>query len=476
MNRHRLILFFAILVKLVLQFALVLPEYELHRDEFLHIDQGKHLAWGYVSVPPLTSWTSWLVLQFGAPELLVRLIPALWGAATLVLIYKMVKLLGGNAFALSLALSCAVFSGLMRLNMLYQPNSADVFFWTLLFYLLMAYSKWRTDKYLYFTALAFAFGMLNKYNIAILALSLFAGLAVAGPRHIFFEKHLYLAAALALAILLPHLYWQFSNHFPVIAHMAELRETQLINVDRMDFIKDQILFFAGAIWVVAAGLIALSRPESREFRFIPVAFVTALLLFTLMRAKGYYAVGLYPVLLAAGAVAFGKLRNRVLRAALLIFPALLFAAIVDVAFPLRSAQFIAQNPGNYQKLGMLTWEDGKQHALPQDFADMLGWKELAQKVSAATNNLSGSTLILCDNYGQAGAINYYAPGRNAVSRNADYVNWFPRGKIDHVIWVREAQNAHPRETLGKFRIVRRAGKIENPYARESGSTIYLLKE
>ncbi|KKX47100.1 hypothetical protein L950_0228290 [Sphingobacterium sp. IITKGP-BTPF85] len=28
---------------------------------------------------------------------------------------------------------------------------------------------------------------------------------------------------------------------------------------------------------------------------------------------------------------------------------------------------------------MLTWEDGKEHQLPQDFADMLGWKELAKK-------------------------------------------------------------------------------------------------
>ena len=32
-----------------------------------------------------------------------------------------------------------------------------------------------------------------------------------------------------------------------------------------------------------------------------------------------------------------------------------------------------------QKLGLLRWEDSKDHLLPQDFADMLGWKKLVFK-------------------------------------------------------------------------------------------------
>ena len=57
---------------------------------------------------------------------------------------------------------------------------------------------------------------------------------------------------------------------------------------------------------------------------------------------------------------------------------------------------------------MLRWEDGKEYPLPQDFADMLGWKELAAKVDKAylEFNDPAHTLVLCDNYGQAGAINF----------------------------------------------------------------------
>jgi len=49
------ILFLLVAVKMVLQMLVVNPVYELHRDEFLHLDQANHLAAGYISVPPLTS-------------------------------------------------------------------------------------------------------------------------------------------------------------------------------------------------------------------------------------------------------------------------------------------------------------------------------------------------------------------------------------------------------------------------------------
>jgi hypothetical protein len=36
---------------------------------------------------------------------------------------------------------------------------------------------------------------------------------------------------------------------------------------------------------------------------------------------------------------------------------------------------------------MYRWEDGKNHTLPQDFADMIGWKELAVKVDSICSEL-----------------------------------------------------------------------------------------
>lgn len=61
---------------------------------------------------------------------------------------------------------------------------------------------------------------------------------------------------LGLALILPNLYWQYSNHFPIVHHMKELAETQLVNVDRADFLKEQILFIGGLL-VILAGLYAV---------------------------------------------------------------------------------------------------------------------------------------------------------------------------------------------------------------------------
>src|SRR5450432_1510617 len=73
---------------------------------------------------------------------------------------------------------------------------------------------------------------------------------------------------------------------------------------------------------------------------------------------------------------------------------------------------------------------------------MLGWKELAYKVDSIYSKFpkEEQTLILCDNYGEAGAINYYARNINhtAVSFNADYINWFNLNtRYDNLIRVKE---------------------------------------
>ncbi|MGJ1415773.1 hypothetical protein [Sphingobacterium multivorum] len=66
--KHRFILIGLILLKFIIQYQLISPIYELQRDEFLHLDQANHLAWGYLSVPPLTSWTSYLIKKAEIPN------------------------------------------------------------------------------------------------------------------------------------------------------------------------------------------------------------------------------------------------------------------------------------------------------------------------------------------------------------------------------------------------------------------------
>jgi len=487
MKKKCLILFLFILVKFILQYSIINPEYELHRDEYLHLDQGNHLAWGYLSVPPVNSWLAFIVKIFGNSVFWVKFFPALFGALTLVVVWKIVEELKGGLFAQILASTGILFSVLLRLNMLFQPTSLEVLLWTMLYYALIKYFKTEKVKWIYIAAVIFGIGFLNKYNIAFSVLGLIPAMLVTKQRGIFLQKHLYLAGLLALLIILPNILWQYHNNFPVILHMKQLSERQLVNVDRFDFVKSQILFFFGVVFVIIAGLYALIFYKPFEkIRFLFWAYVFTMALFLFFRAKDYYAIGLYPAYIAVGSVFMGQLFDKgwtksVLRPVSILIPVLLFLPLYNFAFPNKSPQYILDHPENYKKFGLLRWEDGKDHSLPQDFADMQGWRELAQKVDDEYLQLSksGKTLVLCDNYGQAGAINYYSKQKiKAVAFNADYLNWFDLSeKYSNLIRVKDSGQGKNElgETGALFEKSIIADSITNPFAREKGALIFSFK-
>ena len=101
MTKKTIILIGFIILKFVLQYVLISPEYDLQRDEYLHLDQAHHLAWGYLSVPPVTSWISYIIFLLGNSVFWVRFFPALFGAVTLLIVWKTIEVLKGNLYALN---------------------------------------------------------------------------------------------------------------------------------------------------------------------------------------------------------------------------------------------------------------------------------------------------------------------------------------------------------------------------------------
>ena len=483
MTKKTIILIGFIVLKFVLQYVLLSPEYDLQRDEYLHLDQAHHLDWGYLSVPPVTSWFSYLIYLLGNSVFWIRFFPALFGVLTLVIVWKTIEILKGNLYALILGATCVVFSCLLRLNMLYQPNSLDVLCWTTFYYIIILYIETKNKKWFYIGAVVFAFGFLNKYNVLFLLIGLLPALLLSDQRKILTEKQLYFALLLGLILILPNLVWQYNNHFPIVHHMKELAETQLVNVDRLGFLKEQLLFFIGSFLVILSGLYALLFYKPfKSYKFFFASIIFTLIVFLYFKAKAYYAIGLYPIYIAFGAVFLSNVLNtgwkKYLQPVFVLMPLLLFIPMYDLAFPNKSPEYIVSHPEKYKKIGMLRWEDRKDHALPQDFADMLGWKELARKTDSVYALLPNpeQTLVLCDNYGQAGAINYYTKkGIKAVSFNADYVNWFNLDvKYKNVIRVIEFEEAEDefKETSQLFQSSSYVAQITNKYAREYKTSIF----
>jgi hypothetical protein len=268
--------------------------------------------------------------------------------------------------------------------------------------------------------------------------------------------------------------------------MKELAETQLIHVNRMDFLKEQLFFFIGSIFILIAGLISLfSYTKFKPYRLLFFSYIFTIAIFIFLKAKDYYAIGLYPILFAFGAVYLSELLQQgwkfYLRYLMIGIILLFTIPLIKTALPIYTPQKYVQFAKEKKPFSEHTWEDGKKHFISQDFADMLGWRELASKVDSIYLAIADKnhTLILCDNYGQAGAINYYSKiaDLKADSFSTDYENWVNLDKeIMTVIRVKSYENIESTRDISLFNSVKLITKVENPFARENGTQIIILSE
>ncbi len=488
MQKNNRLLYILAAIKIIIPYLLQNQVYEPHRDEMLYLAEGHHLAWGFMEVPPLLSIFSWLTHFLGGGMFWLKLWPSLFGAATFIIAGKTVLSLGGRAFALLLLFLPFVFGAYLRTFFLFQPNAPEVFFWTLIAYSLIRFVQTKENKWLYLFGLSVGIGMMSKYSVAFYTVSILAGLLLTRQRIVFKNRHFWYACAIACIIILPNIYWQYTASFPVIHHMKELQETQLKYIDPVSFLGDQILMNLPCFFIWIAGLAYVFFSKESKYRFIGFAYIFVIILLLAGHGKNYYSLGVYPPLFAFGAYKleqFTSAKRRVLRYAFILFPVIIGIVFVPIALPLLPPAPLADLYVKLEteKTGALKWEDLHNHPLPQDFSDMLGWDEMAQKVASAYNSLDSvekqNTLIFCDNYGMAGAVNYYASKYHlppAYSDNASFLYWIPsRLSFKNLLLVADDPDEMQHDFVKDFQSAKVVDSVTSAYARERGDRIYLFK-
>ncbi|MFT3932892.1 MAG: glycosyltransferase family 39 protein [Chitinophagaceae bacterium] len=487
-NQWVLIIALAV-IKFILPFLLQNAAYEPHRDEFLYLAEGQHLAWGFMEVPPLLSVFAWLVHAFGDGMFWIKCWPSLFGALTFIIVARTIVSLGGKTFAIILGFLPFVTGVYLRLHFLFQPNFLEVFFWTMIAYSMVNYVQTKENKWLYIFGIGVGLGMMSKYSVAFFVVAILAGLLLTKQRTVFSNKHFYLASLLALLIFLPNLLWQYNHHFPVVFHMKELKKTQLQYVSPLSFILDQFLMNIPCVFIWIAGLwyTGFSKQNS-QYRFIALGYVTVIVLLLLGHGKNYYALGAYPILFAFGAYHLEKvtaIRMRAWRYVFIIFALALGYVFLPIALPLFEPAKLAAfyEKKHTARTGALKWEDLKNHPLPQDFADMLSWQEMSKKMATAYHALDSNekkhTLVFCDNYGQAGAVNYYRHQYNmpeAYSVNASFLYWMPEPiEFDNIVLLTDDANEMQHDFIKNFKSATLSDSVTSPLAVEKGDLIIILK-
>ncbi|MGH2563275.1 MAG: glycosyltransferase family 39 protein [Ginsengibacter sp.] len=477
------------LIKFIAPYLLQNSFYEPHRDEFLYLAEGYHLAWGFAEVPPMLSIFAWLTHLFGDGMFWIKFWPNMFGVLTFIVSAKIIQKLGGGLFAIFLIFLPFVFGAYLRLFFLFQPNTPEVFFWTMIAYSVLRYIQTEKNKYLYLFGISAGLGMLSKYSVAIFLVSILAGLLLTKQRKIFGNKHLYYACIISLLIFLPTAIWEYNHHFPIVVHMKELTRTQLQYVSPKSFLIDQLLMNLPCVFIWLAGLyftaFSFKGKKYRTFTWVYV-FVIAILVF--LHGKNYYALGVYPVLLAFGAYhleTFSADRAKAWRLVFVIVPCLVGIVFIPIALPLAKPAPLAHyyEVMHTSRTGALKWEDLRNHPLPQDFADMLGWEEMTQKMAKAYNSLDSNekahTFLFCDNYGEAGAVNYYRHKYNLPevhSDNGSFLYWIPRNvHLDNLILITDDHEEMQHPFVKNFKSAVVADSVTNKYAVEKGSLIIIFK-
>ncbi|RYD89500.1 MAG: hypothetical protein EOP50_17440, partial [Sphingobacteriales bacterium] len=374
----------------------------------------------------------------------------------------------------------------LRTHILFQPTILEVFFWTLACVLLQRYLLKQQQRDLYLLSATLALAWWSKYSVLFFIAALFLALLATKERRLLKERAFWLAVGLGFVLVLPNVLWQYMHHWPLAQHMEELRATQLKYISKAGFLSEQLKMFVPAVPLLFGGLYGLLRNE--RFRALGYLYIGVIVLLLLGSAKGYYSLGIYPMLLAAGAAWMERnLRPVVLRVTL---PVVMILAATPMPFLLLPVQAPAEMARFNQRWdlagkGILKWEDQQNHPLQQDFADMLGWDELAQKAyayyDALPSPLRDSTLIYARNYGYAGSLIYHVKDtsftRHVISDNGTFLLWIPdRLRYRHLLFVGESAPERGDEVFDHFAEVIRVDSCTNPYSRQYGSPILFFKD
>ncbi len=481
-NKVNLVVLLLAILNVVVH-ILIYDNLEFHRDELLYFALGRHPEFGYLTVPPMIGWLAAIIQNiFGYSLFAVKLFPAFLGGVMVLLSSSLSKALGGKNYAQILtAVALIVMPVSLRAFHLFQPVAVDMFFWTLLLYLLVRYLNEEKDRLLVIIGSLAGLAMLNKYLIALLVGCILLSILFSSHRKIYTKRPFYISIGIGLLVFLPNMLWQIAKGFPVIGHMNALEENQLVNVDRISFLTDQLFMPFASAFLLILGLIFLIR--SKKYRVLGITTLLVLSILLLLRGKSYYTIGLFPILLASGSLVVEKYVKRLVPR--IIIPAvmiLLTLPILPFGMPIYGQQglinYYAGLENDYGLLLGRTFEDGSVHSLPQDYADQLGWEELAQITAKAYEQIPDKekAAIYCENYGQAGAIAIIGKKYNLpepLSFHESFVYWVPEKfnpDIEYFIYINDELGKNVEALFTNVKVV---GSISNEHAREYGTTVYL---
>jgi 4-amino-4-deoxy-L-arabinose transferase-like glycosyltransferase len=393
--------------------------YGYHRDELYFLVAGHHLAWSYADQGPVTPLIARLMDAIDPGSLTVLRVPsALMAGATVFVTGLIAAEIGAVRRAQLIAASCAAVAAvLLAVGHLLSTSTLDLLAWTIVTWLIARVIRGGDERLWVVAGVVAGIALLNKPLIAFLLAGLGVGVALVGPRRLLASRWLWAGVAIALLLWTPWLIWQAKHGWPQIDVSSSIATgNSTSSQPRWALLPFQLLLVSpvlAPVWI--AGLVALLRsPALREFRLFAVAWIFLAAVFIATGGKPYYLAGLFPVLLAAGAIETDAwLRRGPRRRGALLWSMVVLSGVVSaiITLPLLPAR-----------------DAGPSVAMDGDVGETIGWPDFTREVARVYTQAGAGAVIFTSNYGEAGAIDRYGPALglpSAYSGHNAFGYWGP---------------------------------------------------
>jgi hypothetical protein len=410
--------------------------YGFFRDELYFIDCGHRLAWGYVDQTPMVALQARVgEVLLGKSLIGMRALAALAGSATIILSGLLTWALGGTRLAQAMSMTVVLlFPFYLAFDDYLSMNSFEPLFWMTIALVLILMAKGSDLRLWIVAGFAYGLGLENKPSIIFFLVAAITGLALSPQRNILRSRWALIALGISVGLALPNVIWQIRNGWPTW-YFLHNPDRPIAHHHFLGFIRQQLFLLNVTTLFVGAGLIWLLFSKAAvSIRFLAYGyFVFFVLMFTL-HARTYYLAPYYPVLIAAGAIAWDSSTRdrRWILAGALILLSVYDLAYAPMSIPLfRPARYIAYRDLVTRLTGLPGAAQTGQ--LEQWYSDKIGWPEMVRAVARVYWDLPASerssTAILAQFYGDASAIDVLGPAYGlpqAISGNQNFWLWGPR--------------------------------------------------
>jgi len=459
--------------------------YDFFRDELYFIVCGRHPAWGYVDQPPLVPLIAGLA-DWAAPGslLALRAMPALMSALNIAGAVLLTRRLGGGVFAQWLAGLCVLLApfdlaiGALLDTDIFQPLAWIGCAWVLIDIL----EKGDQRRWLLIGAIT-GFALWSKYMILFDLVALALVMPFTPLRRSFLTPWPYLAGLIAAVIIAPNVIWQWSHGWPFLELGANGASGKNIALSLPDYLLSEVVLFGPAnaiVWIAALLGLGFFR-RWRLYRIFALQYAVFVVMEVALHGKDYYAAALYPPLFAFGATVIETTVSRAaLRGALAAAVVALGLIAMPMAIPILPVdRFVAYERAlGYTPAPM---ETRALSDLPQQYADMFGWREMARQVSQAYWALPeeerAKAVFAANNYGEAAAVDVFGANDNgqrlppSISGHNNYFIWGPRGHDGSVVIRVTSKPEAAKESYGQVDIV---GQLNDPHAMPDEAHLYVV--